>query len=161
MVGGVQERLRFSDVVGIGWELASGVSGYAPHGEPLNVEVLRARDDVLRDLPTGDSLTTLMHAVALRSTLQGYRAGIACGRIATDLWTGLWLWEQGLAPFVVGADERPLWHLLSERFGSGDVLPAVAYAATKVKAIIDHVGRRLSREMAATEEWGVPKPVPV
>jgi hypothetical protein len=160
MVGGAHERLRLSDVVGIGWELAGGVSGSGPLGEPLNVEVLRARDDVLRDLPTGDPLTALTHAVALRSTLQTYRVGIACGRIAIDLWAGLWLWEHGLAPFVVGAGERSLWHLLSERFGSGDMLPAVAYAATKVKSIIDEVGRRLSREVATTEQWGVLKDAP-
>ena len=160
MVGGVQERLRLSDVIGIGWELASGVSGYAPHGEPLNVEVLRAKDDVLRNLPAGDSLTALMHAVALRSSLQGYRVGTACGRTAIDLWAGLWLWEQGLAPIVVEAEERSLWHLLAERFGSGDVVPAVAHAATKVKRIIDEVGRRLSREMGASEQWGVPKHAP-
>ncbi len=139
--------LQVSDVIGIGSDLSQGLPGGGPVGEPLSAKDLTAFDQSVTETQgSDDPLPVLADAISIYAHLQTHRLGIPSGRSTIEVWTGLWLWHRGLPALVVAAAERPLWHLVVERYCTGDRLPALSYAIARTKTIVDEVMQRSSGE---------------
>ena len=138
---------RVSVLPALGRELAHGLPSVECVGEGVSDEQLARVEAELGELPTEDGpLAVLTYALRLCTSLQPIRVDVPHGRQAIELLMGLTTWSGGLPPLIVPASERHLWSLLVGRFIVGDGVPVVAYAAAKLKGLVDRVHAIVCRE---------------
>jgi hypothetical protein len=129
----------------VGHELAHGLLSVENLGEGVGEEQLtRAVEGLADPNPESGVLGTLAYALGQCASLQPFRVDIPHGRQAIDMMLGLTTWSRGLPPLIVPTSERQLWGLLLGRFLVGDGVPVVAYAAAKLKGLVERIEAILS-----------------